>query len=330
MTVRWGVLGSALITRRWVIPAIQSAAGCELRAIASRDSARAQAVAAEFGIEGAYGSYEELLAAPDIEAVYIPLPNHLHAEWVKHAADAGKHILCEKPLTLDAAEAQDVVEHCARRGVLLMEAFMYRFHPAWIHAMELIAAGRIGRVTDVNVWFAFRSDRPDDYRHTPEFGGGALLDVGCYAVNTCRALLGDRPPAVRGAARVDPHSGVDMTYSAILDYGDATGTFTVSMELEPDHRLHIYGTAGWLTIEHPYNCLPDVVNRITIASGGDHHPAASTLEIIEVAPADQYALQATAFAASVRSGGPAPWPPQDSVANMALVDELFGVAGITR
>jgi len=252
-TVRWGVLGTGLIARNHVFDAIRGAELCELRAVASRDGQRAADAAAEHDIEFAYGSYEELLADPNIDAVYLPLPNHLHAPWIRAAADAGKHVLCEKPLTLDGAEAEAVTAHCRARGVLLMEAFMYRFHPAWVEARRLIADGVIGRILDVAVWFAFRTTRSDDYRLVPEKGGGALLDVGCYAVNVSRMLLGDDPGAVHAAARLDPGTGIDITFSAVLDYGDAYCTFTCSMEHEPDHRVRVHGTGGWLSITDPFN-----------------------------------------------------------------------------
>lgn len=320
--VRWGVLGTAHIARNHVFNAIRGAELCELRAVASRRRDRAAQVAAQHEIPIAFGSYEELLADPTIDAVYLPLPNHLHAPWIMAAADAGKHILCEKPLTLDAAQAEAVTAHCRDRGVLLMEAFMYRFHPAWVEARRLIAEGAVGRILDVAIWFAFRTVCSDDYRLVPEQGGGALLDVGCYAVNVSRMLLGDDPVAVHAAARLDPRTGVDMTVSAVLDYGDAHCTFTCSMEHEPDHRVRIHGTRGWLSIADPFNCPPDHVTTITIATGGDAHPHQSSHRSIAVASADQYGLEATAFAQAFLNGEPPPLSPEDSISNMRLLDRL--------
>lgn len=327
-TVRWGVLGTGRIARHHVFAAIRDAELCDLRAVASRDEERAIAVAAEHDIALAYGSYEALLADPSIDAVYLPLPNDLHAPWIRAAADAGKHILCEKPLTLDAAEAEAVAAYCKTRGVLLMEAFMYRFHPAWVEARRLIAEGAIGRILDVAVWFAFRTTESGDYRLVKDQGGGALLDVGCYAVNVSRMLLGDDPVAVHAAARLDPATGVDMTFSAVLDYGEAHATFTASMEHEPDHRFRIHGTEGWLSIADPFNCPPKHATTITIASGGDDHPHHSLRRTIDVAAADQYGLQATALARAILSGDAPPLPTEDSISNMKLIGRLFVAAGL--
>jgi predicted dehydrogenase len=326
--LRWGILGTGLIARTHVIAALQGAERCEVTAIASRTKERAEEVAAGFGIPRAYGSYEDLLADPDVDCVYLPLPNHLHAPWITRAADAGKHILCEKPLTLTSAEADEAAACAAANNVLLMEAFMYRFHPAWVATRGLIADGAIGRVTDVAIWFAFRSTRPTDYRHSADDGGGALYDVGCYAVDASRMLLGDEPDNVLGTARIDPVSGVDLTFSGILDYGDAFATFTCSMEQEPQHSVVIHGTAGWLSIADPFNCPANVDTTITIGNGGDHHPHASTIRTFAVPAADQYGLQATALVDAILHDEPAPVPIEGSIANMRLLERLFTAAGV--
>ncbi len=326
--VRWAILGTGLIAQNHVIPALQGAQRCELVGIGSRSKTTAAGIASKFGIPKAYGSYEELLADSEIDAVYLPLPNDLHAPWTLKAADAGKHILCEKPLALTSQEAERVAKHCADRSVLAMEAFMYRFHPAWQTVRDLIANGLIGRVTDVGVWFSFRSTRVGDYRLDFNAGGGALYDVGCYAVNLSRMLLGDEPLRVHGAARVDPESGVDMTFSGILDYGDSFATFTCSMEQEPQHSVIIHGTDGWISVADPFNCPPDVATTVTIGTGGDHHPNASTIETITIAAVNQYGLQATALADAILNGGPSPLPLGDSIANLRLLERLFAAAGI--
>lgn len=326
--IRWGVLGTGLIAQHHVIPALLSAERCAVIAIASRSLETATSVATRFGIARAYGSYEELLADPEVDAVYLPLPNDLHGPWTKKAADAGKHVLCEKPITLTSEEALAVGAHCADHNVLVMEAFMYRFHPAWIAVRELVTDGSIGRVTDVGIWFSFRSTRAGDYRLDSKAGGGALYDVGCYAVNVSRMLLGDDPLRVHGAARVDPESGVDMTFSGILEYADALATFTCSMEQEPQHSVTIHGTGGWISIADPFNCPPDVATTVTIGTGGDHHPRASTVETLRIPPANQYGLQATALADAILEGHPSPLPIEDSVANIRLLERLFSVAGI--
>lgn len=326
--VGFGILGTGLIARAHVIPALQGAERCELIGIASRRSEVAAEVAESFAIPRSYGSYDELLADPDIDVVYLPLPNDLHGPWTMRAAAAGKHILCEKPLTLTAAEAEKVADHCRRHGVIAMEAFMYRFHPAWVAVRGLIDDGAIGRIIDVGIWFGFRSVREGDYRLSHATGGGALYDVGCYAVNVSRMLLGDDPARVLGAARREAESGVDMTFSAILDYGEAFATFTCSMEQEPQHSVIIHGTAGWISIADPFNCPPDVATTVTIGTGGDHHPNASTIETLRVPAANQYGLQATALADAILENAPSPIPIEDSIANMKLIERLFAAAGM--
>jgi predicted dehydrogenase len=244
------------------------------------------------------------------------------------AADAGKHVMCEKPLTLTAAQAQEVARYGADCGVLVMEAFMYRFHPAWQTVRHLISDDAIGRVTDVAVWFSFRSTRPTDYRHDATSGGGALYDVGCYATDAIRTLLGDEPTQVLASARVDAEIGVDLTFSGILDYGEATATFTCSMEQEPQHSVVIHGTGGWISIADPFNCPADFETEITIGTGGDHHPHASTVERIKVPAGNQYGLQATALVDAIAAGKPAPVPIEGSIANLRLIERLFAAADI--
>ena len=327
-TVRWGVLGTALIARQHVIPALQGAARCELRGIASRSPATAAEAAAEFDIPHAYGTYEAMLADSEIDAVYVPLPNDLHAPWTTQALTAGKHVLCEKPITLRTGEAEAVAAASRRHGVLVMEAFMYRFHPAWDIVRRLLAEDAIGRITDVSIWFGFRSTRPDDYRHTLATGGGALYDVGCYCIDVCRTLLGPAPADVLATARIGPESGVDMTFTAILDYRNATATFTCSMEQEPQHSIVIHGTGGWISVADPFNCPPDHATTVSIGRGGNHHPHATTIETLPVPMADQYGLQATAFADAILNGSAAPLPIEDSVDNMRLLERLFLAADL--
>ena len=326
--LNWGVLGTALIAKAHVIPALLNADRCDLLGIASRAQQAAREVAGAFGIPRSYPTYDAMLADPDIDCVYIPLPNHLHAEWIMRAADAGKHVLCEKPLTLTSAEAETVARHCSERGVLVMEAFMYRFHPAWQAVRQVIANGSIGRITDVAVWFSFRSTRPTDYRHDAGSGGGALYDVGCYAVDVSRLLLGDEPQNVLAVARVDPEINVDMTFTAILDYGDATASFTCSMEQEPQHSVMIHGEEGWISIADPFNCPPEIETEITIGSGGHDHPYATQIERATAVAANQYGLQATALTDAILAGESAPVPIEGSIANMRLIERLFAAAGM--
>ncbi len=241
---RWGVLSTANIAVRKVIPGIQRADRCEVVAIASRDPERASRFATAHGIARAHGSYEALLSDPDVDAVYIPLPNHLHAEWTVEAAHAGKHVLCEKPLAMDGVEATRMVEACNSHGVRLMEAFMYRLHPSWEGVRQLIASGRIGELRSVQSWFSYFNDDPSNIRNIAEAGGGALYDIGCYSVNASRMLFGGEPVRVEASMTRDPETGVDVTTSAILEFERGVATFTCSTRAEPDQRVHIYGTSG--------------------------------------------------------------------------------------
>jgi len=323
--LRWGILSTARIARTKVIPGIQKADRCAVVAIASRDPGQARQVAGELGIPRAHDSYEALLADPEVDAVYIPLPNHLHAEWTIAAARAGKHVLCEKPLALGAAEAERMVEACATEGVRLMEAFMYRLHPSWVAVHELVAVGRIGRLTAVESWFSYFNDDPANIRNVRAFGGGALYDIGCYSVNLSRLLFGAEPTGVEASIRRDPASGVDVLTSAILDFDQGIATFTCSTRVEDDQRVHVYGTEGRISIPIPFNIPADRPTEVLLAAGGDP-PVAPHVEVLSFAPADPYAVQAERFAAAVLDGGPTPIPPTDAVANLRVIEQIFRVA----
>ena len=221
--LRWGVLSTANIADEKVIPGMRKSARSRVVAIGSRDAVRARAFAERHGIERVHGSYEALLADPDVDAVYIPLPNHLHAEWTKAAARAGKHVLCEKPLAMTAADAESMIAVCEAEGVRLMEAFMYRLHPSWVAVRELVAAGRIGRLTAVHSWFSYYNDDMANIRNIRAVGGGALYDVGCYNVNLSRMLFGAEPDRVEAAITRDAGDGVDILTSALLTFGDRRG-----------------------------------------------------------------------------------------------------------
>ena len=320
--VRWGVLSTAKIGIDKVIPATAAAERCEVVAIASRDLGRARAAASELGIARAFGSYEDLLADPDVDAVYNPLPNHLHAEWTIAAARAGKHVLCEKPLATTAADAERMIQACEAEGVLLMEAFMYRLHPTWEAARSLVASGRIGELRTVQSWFSYFNDDPGDIRNLVETGGGALYDIGCYCVNLSRMLFGAEPERVRGSVLRDPVMGIDVLTSAILDFGDGVATFTCSTRAEPDQRVHIYGTEGRISLEIPFNIPPDRPTRVSVTAGGDP-PVRPDTEVLTFDPANEYTIQAERFAAAVLDGGQAPIPPSDAVGNLRVIEELF-------
>ncbi len=320
--IHWGILSTADIAISKTGPGLLKAERCELAAIASRDVDRARAAAAALGIPRAHASYEALLADPDVDAVYIPLPNHLHARWAIAAARAGKHVLCEKPLALTSAEAQEVVDACREAGVLLMEAFMYRLHPSWVAARALVAAGRIGRLRAVDSWFSYYNDDPANIRNIREAGGGALYDIGCYSVNLSRMLFEGEPVRVQAAITRDPDSGVDVLTSGILHFPAGIATFTCTTRTEPDQRVDIYGSEGRISIDIPFNIPPDRPTQLSLVAGGDP-PVAPATERMVFEQADPYTVEAEAFAAAILDGGPVPTPPEDAVANLRVIDQLF-------
>jgi predicted dehydrogenase len=323
--LRWGVLSTADIARRKVIAGLRRAARSEVVAIASRDAARAEAAADELGIPTAHGSYEALLADPMVDAVYIPLPNHLHAEWTIRAVEAGKHVLCEKPLALSSADAERMIDAADRAGVVLMEAFMYRHHPTWVAARDLVAAGRIGRLMAVQSFFGYFNDDPTNIRNILDVGGGALYDIGCYCVNLSRMLFGGEPVRVQASLRRDPNGGTDVLTAGILDFDGGIASFMCSTRSEDDQRVDIYGTEGRISIEIPFNIPPDRPTRIKLAAGGDP-PVAPAIEILSFPVTDPYAAEAEAFAASILDGTPAPVPPADAVANLRVIEAAFASA----
>ena len=323
--LRWGILSTADIGRRKVIPGILKADRCEVVAIGSRDAAQARQVADELGIPAAHGSYEALLADPTVDIVYIPLPNHLHAEWTIAAARAGKHVLCEKPLAINAAEAERMLDVCASEGVRLMEAFMYRLHPSWEEVRRLVESGRIGRLFAVQSWFSYANDDPANIRNKLDVGGGALYDIGCYTINLSRMLFGAEPVGVSASVVREPGSGVDVLSSAILEFETGTATFTVSTRIEPDQRVDVYGTDGRISVEIPFNIPPDRPTRIFVTAGGEP-PVAPATETITFAAADPYSVQAERFAAAILDGTPTPTPPEDALANMRVIDRVFAAA----
>ena len=325
-SVRWGVLGCADIAIEKVIPGMLGSKLSRVIGIASRSLDRATAVARDLGIPKYYGAYQALLDDPDIEAVYIPLPNHLHAQWTIAAAAAGKHVLCEKPLALTSVEARQMVEACEAAGVKLMEAFMYRFHPMWAEVRRMVARGAIGELLAIQSWFSYRNVDPNDIRNIPEFGGGALMDIGCYPVNVARMLFDGEPIGVKGSIRRDEVFGTDVVTSALLDFGGRHATFTCSTQLEPDQKVHLVGTAGRILIEVPFNIPPAFRPRILVFSGGDA-PVAPGVEIHEVDAGDQYGLQADAFSRAVRDGGPVPTDPHDAVSNLEVMERILAHAG---
>ncbi len=322
--VRWGIVSTADIGMSKVTPAIQQASNSEVVAIASREADRAAAAAARLGIPSSYGSYEDLLAAEDIDAVYIPLPNDLHAEWTIKAARAGKHVLCEKPLAVSASQATEMAAACAEEGVKLAEAFMYRHHPTWVEAVRLVRSGAIGELQAVQSWFSYFNDDPSDIRNRVENHGGALMDIGCYNINLSRMLFGGEPVGIQGAVRRDPEMGIDILTSGLLEFeGGGQATFSCAIRAENDQRVHIAGTGGRIEIEIPFNIPPDLETRLFVTSGGSP-PTAPATKTMTFPPADQYTIQAELFAGAVLEDEDYPVGIDDAVANMAVIDAILG------
>jgi len=320
--VRWGVLGCAAIAVNKVIPAMQRSERCEVVAIGSRDVGRAAAAASELGIPNSHGSYDDVLADDAVEAVYIPLPNHLHAEWTRRAAAAGKHVLCEKPLGLDVAEVTDMIEACRAAGVLLMEAFMYRLHPLWQRAHELVAEGAIGELEAIQARFTYHNVDPANIRNVAAYGGGAVMDIGCYPINVARWFFGGEPSDVTAVVRRDPDFGTDAVTSAILDFDGRQASFVCSTQLEPDQRVHLFGTKGRLEVEIPFNIPPDRPTRLVLAAGGEP-PVAPGLTVFEIPTCDPYTAEADAFARALREGLPPPVPAEDALGNMKVIERIL-------
>jgi predicted dehydrogenase len=322
--IRWGVLSTAKIGRQKVIPAIQQSQYGTLTAIGSRDLARAKSAAAELGIEKPYGSYQELLSDRNVDAVYIPLPNHLHVRWSLRALKAGKHVLCEKPIGLSVAEAEQLAGAAAAHPKLkVMEAFMYRFHPQWQTARRLVREGHIGQLRTIHTAFSYYNDDPQNIRNQRDIGGGALMDIGCYPISLSRFIFDAEPQRVLGHIERDPASQVDRLISAVLEFFQGTATFTCATQLVPHQRVNIYGTSGRIEIEIPFNAPADVPCRMWVQIGTQPGTAA---EEIRFEVCDQYMLQADAFARAILDDAPAPTPLADAVANMRVIERVAASA----
>ncbi len=315
--VRWGVLSTAKIGADTVIPAMQQGAHVEVVALASRNQASAQLMADRLRIPQAYGSYEDLLADPDIDAVYIPLPNHLHVPWSLKALEAGKHVLCEKPIAMTAAEAQTLADAATRRhrGLKVMEAFMYRHHPQWQRTRQMVAAGAIGELRTIQTIFSYYLDDPTNIRNMPDAGGGALMDIGCYAISLSRFLFGSEPQRVWGIVEYDPRFRTDRLVSGVLDFGVGTSTFTCGTQLSPYQRVNIFGADGRIEIEIPFNAPTDRPCRMWYEHG-------SHREEILLDPCNHYTLQGDAFSLAVLDDTDVPTPLDDAVANMRVIEAL--------
>jgi predicted dehydrogenase len=321
--VRWGVLSTADIGMAKVTPAIGQADNCEVVAIASRSLEQAEAAAGQLGITGFYGSYEALLEADEVDAVYIPLPNNLHREWTIKAAAAGKHVLCEKPIALSAGEAEEMAAACDEAGVKLEEAFMYRHHPTWVEAVRLLGSGMIGELQAVQSWFSYYNDDPNNIRNHVENGGGALMDIGSYCINLSRMLFESEPSRIEAVVRRDQAMGIDIVTSAVLEFpGGGQSTFTCSIRAEDYQRVHIVGSDGRIEIEIPFNIPPDRETRIFVTQGGDP-PVAPATETVVFPAVDQYTIQASLFAQAVLDDTDVPVPIDDAIANMRVIETIL-------
>jgi len=319
--VKWGVLGVASIATKKVIPGMQKGEWSEIAAIASRDLKKAKDAAKKLGIPKAYGSYEELLADNEIEAVYNPLPNHLHVPWSIIAVEAGKHVLCEKPLSLTVAEARTLLAVRERCEVKIGEAFMVKTHPQWLRTRELIHKGVIGELRAILGAFSYFNRDPANVRNKAEWGGGGLMDIGCYPITTSRFIFGEEPTRVAGLVERDPDFKTDRLASAILEFPSGQSVFTCSTQLVPYQRMQFLGTKGRIEIEIPYNAPNDRPTRIFIDDGRDVFGGGIRTETIPVC--DQYTLQGDAFSRAIREGSEVPVPLEDAIANMAVIEAVF-------
>jgi predicted dehydrogenase len=322
--VSWGVLGVARIGVEKVIPAMQQGRHSRIDAIASRDIGRAREAAGRLKIARAFGSYEEMLADPDIEAIYNPLPNELHVPWTLRALEAGKHVLCEKPIALSAGEAEQLLGARARSGKLVAEAFMVRFHPQWRRAHEIAGSGTIGEARAIQTFFSYHLTDPDNIRNKLP-GGGALYDIGCYAILTARYIFGAEPLRVSATIDRDPVMGADRLTSALMEFpGGRQLSFVCGTQTSPHQRVTIAGDKGRIEIAIPFNAPPEQPTQITIDDGSDLAGGGARIERFPVC--DQYTLQGDAFSRAVRGEAKLEYPIEDAIANMRAIDAVFRAA----
>jgi predicted dehydrogenase len=318
--VRWGIISTANIGTARVLPGMLQSEMCDIVAMSSRDLSKAREATDSLGIPKAYGSYEELLADPDIDAIYNPLPNHLHVDWSIKALQAGKHVLCEKPIGLDTKDAKRLLNAAADYPHLkVMEAFMYRFHPQWIRAKELVRDGSIGELKTIHSFFSYFNNDQDNIRNMANIGGGGLMDIGCYCISLARFLFGKLPERVMGIVERDPEFKTDRMTSGILDFGSGTSTFTCSTQLTPYQRVQIIGTTGRVEIEIPFNAPPDAETRLWIHSNEGIEETCFPI-------CNQFELQGEAFSKAILENTPTPTPLADAIENMAVIDAIFSSA----
>ena len=319
--VRWGVLGVAAIATKKVIPGMQKCERAEVTAIASRELGRAREAAERLGIRKAYGSYEELLADAEVEAIYNPLPNHLHVPGTATSAEAGKHVLCEKPIALSATEAATLIGVRERTGVKIGEAFMVRTHPQWLRAKKIVESGEIGDLRAVVSEFSYFNRDPQNIRNIREYGGGAVMDIGCYPITMSRFFFAREPARVSALIERDPEMGVDRLSSALLDFGAGHALFTCSTQMVPFQRMQVFGSKGRIELEIPYNIPPDQPSRIFVDDGSQLGGRSARVE--EFAVCDQYTTQGDAFSKAIQEDGDVPVTLEDAVANMKVIEAVL-------
>jgi predicted dehydrogenase len=318
--IRWGILSTANIGMQKVTPAIQQSPSSEVVAIASRDAAKAREAADRLGIAKAYGSYEELFADPEIDAIYNPLPNHLHVPMTLAAARAGKHVLCEKPIALSAAEAEQLRD--IPKGVVFLEAFMVRFHPQWARVREIIRSGELGDIRSINAVFTYHNVDPNNVRNKADIGGGGIMDIGCYPITAARYFFEDEPSRVVSLVDRDPDFGTDRLASVMADFGNGRQlSFTCSTQATPHQRVQIFGTKAKAEIIIPFNAPPNERTAITVDIGAPFDGGLARREILPAC--DQYTEQAEAFAQAVLGQTPLNWGVEDAIASMKVIDAIF-------
>ena len=318
--IRWGILSTANIGMQKVTPGIQKSAHSEVVAIASRDLGKARAAADTLGIAKAYGSYEELFADPEIDAIYNALPNHLHVPMTVAAAKAGKHVLCEKPIALSALDAEAL--RTIPANIIVLEAFMIRFHPQWARARDIIRSGELGDIRAINAVFTYFNADPHNVRNQADIGGGGIMDIGCYPITAARYLFEAEPRRVVSLVERDPNFGTDRLASVMADFGNGRQlNFTCSTQTTPHQRVQVFGTKAKMEIIIPFNAPPNERTAITIDTGA---PIDGSLARREILPAvDQYTEQAEAFALAVLGEKPLPWGVEDAIASMKIIDAIF-------
>jgi predicted dehydrogenase len=319
--VRWGILGVAGIAVRRVIPGMQQCELAEVAAIASRDITRAQDAAKSLGIARAYGSYEQLLNDPEIDVIYNPLPNHLHVPWTIKAAEAGKHVLCEKPLAMNASEAEQLLAVRDRTRVKIGEAFMVRTTPQWIRLREIVQSGEIGELRAISGFFSYSNADPANIRNIPEYGGGGIMDIGCYPIFTSRFVSGEEPRRVVAIAERDPQMGTDRLASAILDFAFGQAVFLCSTQISSHQFMKFVGTKGRVELEIPFNTLNERPMRVIVDDGRDLIGGGRRVE--ELGPFDQYTIQGDAFSKAVLGQGEVPVTVETAIGNMRVIDAIF-------